>query len=302
MPTRVRITGCIPFLAAVMAAMPMVHASAQQTIAVRHVVTSNASVRITGTFTELQIIGWDRDTVAVSGNAPADARFESSFGGSNSGPAPGVKMFLESRSGTMGGKLELRVPAGARVWAKSGSADIDVRGVTGGLDLNIVGGRVKVSGNPHELNVESMDGNVAIDGTPSWLRVKTATGDIDIAGGSDDAMLATISGTIRVGAGAFERAKIESVTGAVVFAGDIVRRGTVDINTHSGGIELSLPRRAGAELDVATVTGTIENTLTARAAVPGREGRGQEIGLTLGQGGARIYVRSFKGNVQLRPR
>jgi DUF4097 and DUF4098 domain-containing protein YvlB len=211
-------------------------------------------------------------------------------------------MYLESASSTPGGKLELRVPAGARVWAKSGSANIDVTGVTGGLDLNIVGGRVKVSGNPHELNVESMDGNVTVDGAPSWLRAKTATGDIDVAGGSEDAVLTTVSGTIRIGAGAFDRAKIESVTGAVVFAGDLTRGATLDINTHSGGIELRLPRRSGAELDVASVTGTIENTLTGRAAIAGREGRGQEIGLTLGQGGARVYVRSFKGSIQLRPR
>ena len=161
---------------------------------------------------------------------------------------------------------------------------------------------MKVSGNPHELNVESMDGNVTIDGAPSYLRAKTATGDIDVAGGSEDAALTTVSGTIRVGAGAFDRAKIETVTGAVVFAGDVARGGTLDVNTHSGGIELRVPRQSGAELDVATVTGSIENTLTGRAAIPGREGRGQEIGLTLGQGGARIYIRSFKGSIQLRPR
>ena len=38
------------------------------------------------------------------------------------------------------GSLELFVPVGATVWAKSGSATIDVTGITGGLDLNIVGG------------------------------------------------------------------------------------------------------------------------------------------------------------------
>jgi hypothetical protein len=33
--------------------------------------------------------------------------------------------------------------------------------------------------------------------------------------------------------------------------------------------------------------------------VPGREGRGQEIGFTTGGGGARIYVRTFKANIRL---
>jgi hypothetical protein len=290
-----------PLLACLFLAMPQVRANAQRKVAVRHAVEPAVSVRLFGSFAELRIIGWDRDTVAVTGSVPADARFESSFG-PNMAAARGAKMYLESASGTAGGKLELRVPAGARVWAKSGSADIEVTGIVGGLDLNIVGGRVKVSGNPRELNVESMDGNIVIDGTPAWLRAKTATGDIDLAGGSGDAVLTSISGTIRVGGGVFERAKIESVTGAVVFAGDLARGASLDINTHSGGIELRLARRSGAELDVATVTGTIENSLTGRAALPGREGRGQEIGLSLGEGGARVYVRSFKGSIQLRQR
>jgi hypothetical protein len=54
-----------------------------------------------------------------------------------------------------------------------------------------------------------------------------------------------------------------------------------------------------ADYDVATISGAIENGLTKRPAVAGREGRGQEIGFTTGDGGARIYVRSFKGGIRL---
>jgi hypothetical protein len=89
------------------------------------------------------------------------------------------------------------------------------------------------------------------------------------------------------------------VTGSVIFAGDLGPASSLDVSTHSGAIELRLLRKAGAELDVATVAGTIENALPGRPAIAGREGRGQEIGLSLGAGGARVYVRSFKGNVRL---
>ncbi len=215
------------------------------------------------------------------------------------GGSPGAKFYLETSSGIPAGKLELRVPVSARVWAKSGSATIDVEGVTGGLDLNIIGGSVHVAGNPHELTVESMDGAVSVDGSPSWVRLKTATGDIVFNGGSEDAGLTTVSGTIRVPVGRFDRARIQSVTGAVDFAGDVARGGSLDIDTHGGAIDLRLPRTIAADFDIATVAGTVENALTKRAALPGREGRGQEIGFTTGGGGARIYVRSFKGNIRL---
>ena len=284
----------------VLLAVPALPLPAQRTVDMGRATTSTPSIRISGSFAELRIRGWDRDSMSLTGSIPADARLDGGFGGGAGAPSAGVKFYLETTSGAPAGKLELRVPARARVWVKSGSADIDAAGVTGGLDLNIVGGSVHVTGSPHELNVESMDGSVTIDADPSWLRAKTATGDIVLSGrGVEDAGLTTVSGSIRVVAGRFDRARLESVTGAVVFAGDLSPGASVDINTHSGPVEVRLSRKANAELDVASVAGSVENALTGRPAVPGREGRGQEIGLSLGSGGGRVYVRSFKGNVRL---
>ena len=273
--------------------------SAQRTVEIRRAVTPTASIRISGAFAELRIRGWSKDSVAITGTIPADARFDGGFVSSATGPSSGAKYYLETPSGVPSGKLEMNVPAGVRVWAKSGSASIDVEGITGSLDLNIIGGSVHVAGNPHDLTVESMDGAVTVEGSPAWTRLKTATGDIVLAGGSDDAGLTTVSGTIRVTAGTFERARIESVTGAVEFGGVVAHGGSLDIDTHSGAIDVRMWPKVGAEFDVASVAGTIENTLTNRPAVAGREGRGQEIGFTIGGGGARVYIRTFKGNIRL---
>ena len=272
---------------------------AQRSVEMRRAVTPTASIRVMGSFADLRIRGWDKDSVAITGTIPADARFNGGFLSGEKTASPGAKFYLETSSGVPSGKLELRVPASARVWVKSGSATIDVDGVTGGLDLNIIGGSVLVRGRPHEVVVESMDGNVLVDGAPSYLRLKTATGDIGVAGGSEDAGLTTVSGKISVGSGTFERARLESVIGAIVFGGEVAPGGSLDIDTHSGAIDLFVPRTLSADYDIATVSGTIENAITNRAAVPGREGRGQEIGFTTGTGGARVYVRSFKGNIRL---
>ena len=95
-------------------------------------------------------------------------------------------MFVEAPTEQAGreGALTMHVPRGARVWLKTGSADLTVTDVTGGLDLNVVGGSITVHGSPRELRAESMDGAVTIDGTPAWMRVKTATGDITLRGGA----------------------------------------------------------------------------------------------------------------------
>jgi hypothetical protein len=276
---------------------------AQQKTTQRYAVTPTASIRVFGDVASLRIVGWDRDSVLVTATLPTGARMDASRGGEVGRPSPGMKIYVEvPRTPAPDARLELRVPTRARVWAKSGSADVEVTGLTGGLDVNIVGGSVHVACSPAELQVESMDGSVTIVGSPAWLRAKTATGDIVLRGGSEDAALSTVSGTMRVSEGRFERGKFTSVTGSIVFAGDLARGATLDFDTHGGPIELRLPSKIDAEFDVATVTGTIENTLTSRRPIPGREGRGMELGFTSGIGRGRILVRSFKGNIDLRAR
>jgi hypothetical protein len=264
----------------------------------------DGSVRISGAISSLRIIGWDRDSLAITGSMPVGWRFDGGVAGGPTGPGRGAKYFIEAASDTyqVAASLELRVPARARVWAKSGSADIDVTGVTGGLDLNIVGGSVTVNSTPRELNIESMDGDVHVTAGASWLRVKTATGAVDVRGGSEDAGLSTVSGTIRVVDGRYERGKVETVTGDVVYEGEVGYKGSVDITTHSGGIELRLPPRPNLELDAATVTGAIENGVTSSRPAPGREGRGMELGFSSGSGDTRMVIRSFKGNIALKQR
>jgi len=273
-------------------------AQSQQAVETRRAVTATASVRVSGTFAELHIRGWNKDSVAITGTVPNDAHFGGGFLTPAGGASPGAKFFLESPTGVPSGVLELRVPVGARVWAKAGSATIDAEGVTGGLDLNVIGGSVHVTGSPHELTIEAMDGAITVEGAPPWARLKTASGDVTLGAGSEDAAVTTVSGNVRV-AGKYERLRLSSVTGPVAFNGDIVHGGSLDIDTHSGTVDLRFAPKLSADVDIATMSGQIENAFNKRAPIAGREGRGQELAFMAGNGGARVYVRSFKGNVKL---
>ena len=281
-----------------------VKSSGRMAVERRYAMAADASIRVAGAISSLRIIGWDRDSLVITGTVPTGWRFDGGVNAAATGPSRAAKFYVEGGTDVSptAAALELRVPTRARVWAKSGSADMDVSGVTGGLDLNIVGGSVTVQGAPRELNIESMDGDVRVQAGASWLRVKTATGNVDVRGGSEDAAVSTVSGTVRVSDGRYERGKLETVTGDVIYAGEVGNKGSVDITTHSGAIELRLPPRPSLELDAVTVTGTIENGVTSSKPIPGREGRGMELGFSSGSGDTRIVVRSFKGNVALKSR
>lgn len=278
--------------------------NAQQKIDMRREASPDISVRIQGAFASLHIVGWDKDSVVIAGVVPKGFRVEGGFGGAAGSPSRGGKVFIEGPDplGPSGGAIEMRVPSKARVWAKASTAHIDVAGVSGGLDLNIVGGSVQVAGSPSELSIESMDGNITVTGSPGWARLKTAAGEIVMRGGSSDAAFTSVSGAIRVSGGALERARFESVTGAIDFAGDVARGGAFTFDTHSGAIDVRLDRKVSCEIDAASIAGTIENQITVRRATPGRDGRGATFVTSLGQGDARMTIRTYKGHIRLSSR
>ncbi len=280
-------------------AVPSVQA--QQRIDLRRAAAPDISLRIQGSFASLKVVAWSTDSVVVTGSLPKGFRLEGGFGGADGTPSRGGKMFVEGPTpmGPSAGSLEVRVPLNTRLWAKASNASIEVSGVTGGLDLNVVSGSVTVTGSPSELSIESMDGNVTVAGSPAWARLKTAAGDISVRGGSDDAAFTTVSGNIRVGGGPLDRARFESVTGGIEFAGDVARGAAISFDTHSGAIDLRLEPRVNAELDAASVAGGIENQLSRKQAEPGRDGRGATLITSYGQGGARMVVRTYKGSIRL---
>jgi hypothetical protein len=274
--------------------------SKQKAVLLGHLASPTVSVRLFAAVGDVRVIGWDRDSVEMSGSVPGGSRVEMSAG-SPAEASKGMKMFIEApaEQSSREGRIVLRVPRGARVWLKTGSADMDVAGVTGGLDLNVVGGSITVHGSPREVRAESMDGNVIIDGMPEWLRAKTATGDITFHGGQDVGV-STISGTIRTSGGTVERAKLEATTGAIWFATELARGASVELETHSGAIDVALMPKAGADLDIATITGVIDNLWTKARPVIGKEGRGATLTTSTGTSGGRVIVRSFKGTVRIR--
>lgn len=287
---------------AVLAAVRAAPLAAQQKVDVRHAVAPDVHVRLSGSIGTLRIVGSGADSLVVTGVLPAGVKFDAYMGGDGRTPAKGAKLYLESPNDVVaaGGTLELRLPRGARLWVKSGTANVDARDITGGLDINVIGGGVHVAGSPRELQLEAMDAAIVIDGTPAWLRAKTASGDITLRGGSTDLALTTVSGTVRVEGGAVERGRLETVTGPIWFAASPSPGGALTFDSHSGAIDLVLTRRDAFTLYASSVTGAIDNQFDRTRPIAGREGRGAELNLDGGNSSARLTARSFKGTISVR--
>ncbi|HLA89433.1 MAG TPA: DUF4097 family beta strand repeat-containing protein [Gemmatimonadaceae bacterium] len=257
----------------------------------------DGAVRIFNDAGAIRVIGWDKDSVVITGTLARGAQL---FGG---GGYEGVKFFVEGpkpgASAKMAGVSDLvvRLPARARVWLKAASADIEVSAFAGQLDVDAVASRVRVQGTPSELRVETMNGDVDVTASPRYLRLKTATGRVTWSGSSEDAALTTVSGNIVVNAGTVTRARFESIDGHIRFSGALTKTAAVSFDTHAGDVTLLLPRDADLSVEATAPASDLFGKRFPRSGAAAQRGTNSA---TLGKpsvAGPAIIVRSFKGRV-----
>lgn len=212
----------------------------------------NGLVKVHNYVGRVRLIGWDRDSVHVTGTVAAHLTI---FGG---GTRSGIKL------GPDGGQREprdvadlvVRVPAGANVSVRGAATDIEAEGLVSSADLSTVGGRITVRGAPQSLVAEAMDGSVTVSGTPTVFRARTATGAIVFDGAAFDLSLRTVSGSIDVRSGPIGSARLESIAGSVRLDATLQREAQVTIETHGGNIEAIVPKESLSRVTARSFRGT----------------------------------------------
>ncbi len=95
------------------------------------------------------------------------------------------------------------------------------------------------------------------------------------------------------------RLEIETISGDIEIKGVL---GKMDINTISGFIDLSLPEKHNADLNLSTITGGMYSNLTFnKSKNDGYHHYGRhDLTKRLNNGGTRIYLKTISGDIYLR--
>lgn len=263
-----------------------------QRIERRFAVDSDVAIRVYNLVGVTRITAWDRDTVAVWADIPAGGG--TFFGGGQGRVAKLGVDRQDDRLTERGATLDVRVPRDARVWVKSASARIEVSGLTGELEVSSVTGAVELDGSPRVVQIQSIDGDVVVRGAPQVMRLNTGSGRITARGGAQDLTATAVQGNIRIEDAVIANGRVENVSGAVWVSGRVEPNGLLDLQTHSGPIDLRLASPLDADLELTALLGSITTQLGDGA--PGRS-KERVARLRVGAGGARITARSFRGDV-----
>ena len=281
-------------LAVLLAATPL---PAQEKIDRRIAIASDASIRIWNLAGITRIVGWDRDSIAVTGTVPQGAFY---MGGSGRGAKLGVER-PDGSKGDSPATLEIRVPRGARLWIKSASASVEASGLTGEVECSSVDGAVRVEGSLRLVVAESMEGNLSVYGPMSVVRLKGGGGTITLRGARGDVLATTVGGAILATDAALTRAHLETVSGPVAYDGTVAARGTLEVVTHSGDVTLRLPTEISAEFELSSFDGAILYGLSGKGKGKGDPAPqvGKPMSFTTGGGDTRVTVRTFKGEIRV---
>ncbi len=245
----------------------------------------------------IDVQGWDKSEVAVTGTIGKDVdRVEVTNGADRTSIRVVVTKshIWGSRDGSA--NLVIHVPAGSSIAATLVSADLKVSAVHGDFKAQTVSGNIsgEVGGDVH-ANAVSGDIHL-VAGAAKAIEAKSISGNVVLTGGNADTEVTTVSGDAKLTLGTVPRARLRTISGDLSANLTAAPDTSIEAESISGDIRLDFASTPAADYDVQTLSGDIENCFGPEAVRP-QHGPGHHLRFKTGEGRVRITTKS--GDVRL---
>jgi len=283
-------------VAAALAALPAT-VGAQERISQSRPASPDGIVQIENPSGSVRVIGWDRAEVSVSGTLGHGAE-----GVDLRGDKRHTRVEVESQGNphAANSDLEVRVPAGSDVSIESYAASISVSDVPGTVTAETVNGDIQIGEEPREVQAETVNGSVTVTARGGRVQAESVNGSVTVRGAGGEINASTVNGPLTVTGGTFERARVETVNGRILFEAGLGAHGVLEAETVSGAVEVVLPADTAADFNVSTFSGDIRNELGPPAKKTNRYTSEKELTFSIGGGGANVSVETLSGAIVLR--
>ena len=268
-------------------------------------VDAGARIDISNVRGSVTVSGWDQARVEITGTLGTGSK---GLKVSGSGARLDIKVEGPENSGWFNwgsssrmedSILNIRVPREAELAIETVSAEITVSG-TGGrlLDASSVSGKIRLDSVSRELEVGSISGTIELSGNGERAHVDTVSGDINLRSNRARMKLETVSGSITATSDMYRDFSGSSVSGDIVLRGKPTTDAHLGAETMSGDVSVDLPADISARIDAETFSGRIRSDF-GTVEEP-EHGPGRSLGTTIGDGGTRITIETFSGDINIR--
>lgn len=249
---------------------------------------------------EVIVTGWDRNEIKVTGTLGQGTEgFE--FEGEEDDLEFRV-ILPDWKRRVKDTDLQVQVPKGCRLRIETVSAHVEVDQVAGKIHIQTVSGEIVLAGKPISVDASSVSGSIEVDVECNDMDLETISGDIEINEARGECKAESVSGDIAIAGGVVDYLDIETVSGSFLFEGALSKEAAVEIDVHSGDINLLFDGEPDAEFDIDTFSGRIRNDFGRDGVRKNRYGPGKRLEFTSGDGNAEVRISTFSGTVHLEKR
>jgi hypothetical protein len=290
--------GWIAFCALAAVVVPCQLVYAGKSIEERRAADPAGEIEIVNLAGKVEVEGWDRNEVEVSGTAGDNVERVEVTGEGNH-----TSIQVMSSSGHRWGfdsevRLVVHVPAKSMVTATLVSSDFKVMGLLGRLKLQTVSGNLSGEAGG-DVSAATVSGQVRLSARAAKaIEIKTISGDIHLTGGGGDVDITTVSGSATIELADVSRGRFKTVSGDVTAALALSADGEIEGESVSGDVSLNFAASPAAVFDVQSFSGAIKNCFGPKPA-ESRYGPGSRLQFTNGEGRARVRVNTKSGDVRL---
>jgi hypothetical protein len=257
------------------------------------------AVEIDNVAGSIDVQGWDKPEIAVTGTIGKDVERVDVTGDGN---RTSIRVVLPRGMhwGMRDGEahLVIHVPTNSSVSASLVSSDLRVSAVHGALELRTVSGNIGGDGGG-DLRANDVSGDIHFTAMAAKrIEVKAISGNIVLTGGNTDIEASSVSGDAHLTLGTVSRARFKTVSGNISAKLAAASDAQIDGESVSGDIRLDFAGEPAADFDIQTLSGDIDNCFGPKPVEP-RHGPGKRLTFKTGDTSARVHLSSNSGEVRL---
>ena len=260
---------------------------------------ADGHVHVSNIAGEVTISGWSRNEVEVTGELGRDVE---ELIVERDGDKVTIKVKVPRKGGRgIDSDLHIQVPQASSIDVGTVSADIDITEVQGEQSLNTVSGDVNTEAFGNDVSAESVSGDVEVSGQrkDAETDASTVSGNVTLFRVAGVVEAASVSGDVIIDEGSFNRASLETVSGDLIFRGDLRDGGKINAETVNGDIDLEFDKRVSGRYNVDTFNGDIRNCYGPKAERTSKYTPGWELNFEEGDGDARVSVSTLNGDISI---
>jgi DUF4097 and DUF4098 domain-containing protein YvlB len=260
---------------------------------------SDGVVSISNVAGSVEVAGWSRNEVEVTGTLGKDVE-ELIFEGDGNEIEITVRA-PKRNSHDISSDLVVKVPEMSSIDIVGVSADIDVQDVHGSQHLQSVSGDVESEAYAADIELVSVSGDIEVQGDDAKARaeLESVSGDVEAQNLAGEVSANSVTGDITLVNSSFDRVRLETVNGDIIFNSALTDGGSFSLETINGDLDIDFNDSISARFDIETFNGDISNCFGPEPAQTSKYMPGTELKFTEGDGDGRVSITTLNGDLRL---